>query len=238
MGYPLYTCETPASLYFNNALKAVPFDLDEAAKLLAHSGFVKKDGVLYDAKGNAVEFDLTTNSGNSIRDAVCIIIKEDLKKLGIKVKYQPMEFNAMIDRVHQSLQYETVMMGLSGSRFEPYGGANVWKSDARRHSFDCRQSKDEKTMDMSDVRPWEKEIDRCLDGAAGTYDEAERRKLYNRFQEIVYEEQPMIYIYTNVMLTAARNNVGNYRPTPFGSVYYTPKGSMYNLEEIYLKGER
>jgi hypothetical protein len=53
---------------------------------------------------------------------------------------------------------------------------------------------------------------------------------------VVYNEQAMIFIYTNVMLTAAKNHVGNYRPTPYGSVYYTPKGSMYNLEEIYLKG--
>ncbi|MBU6452331.1 MAG: ABC transporter substrate-binding protein [Cyanobacteria bacterium REEB67] len=236
VGYPLYTVETPASLYFDKALKPIDYSLEEAAALLSHGGFVKKDGQLYDAKGNAVEFDLTTNSGNNIRDAVCIIIKEDLKKLGIKAKYQPMEFNAMIDRVHQSLEFEAVMMGLSGSRFEPYGGANIWKSNARMHMFDSRQCKDEKVPDLKDVRPWEKEIDHCLDAAAGTYDEAARHKLYNRFQEIVYEEQPLIFIYTNVMLTAAKNHVGNYRPTPYGSVYYTPKGSMYNLEEIYLKG--
>ncbi|MBS1999330.1 MAG: hypothetical protein JSS86_23550, partial [Cyanobacteria bacterium SZAS LIN-2] len=183
-----------------------------------------------------VEFSLTTNSGNGIRDAVCIMLKEDFKKLGIKINYQPIEFNTMINRIHQSLDFDAVMMGLTGSRFEPYGGANIWKSNARMHNFDTRQSIDETEPYLKDVRPWEKEIDKALDGAANTYDEALRHKLYNRFSEIVYDEQALIFIYTNVMLTAARNHVGNYRPTPYGSVYYTPKGSMYNLEEIYIKG--
>jgi len=236
VGYPLYTVETPASLYFDKDLKPIEYSLDKANALLTRAGFVKKDGVLYDAKGNVVEFSLTTNSGNGIRDAVCIMLKEDFKKLGIKVNYQPIEFNTMINRIHQSLEFEGVMMGLTGSRFEPYGGANIWKSNARMHNIDCRQSIDETEPYLKDVRPWEKEIDRSLDGAANTYDEAQRHKLYNRFSEIIYDEQALIFIYTNVMLTAARNDVGNYRPTPYGSVYYTPKGSMYNLEEIYIKG--
>ncbi|MBS1993059.1 MAG: ABC transporter substrate-binding protein [Cyanobacteria bacterium SZAS LIN-3] len=236
VGYPLYTVETPASLYFDKDLKPIEYSLDKANELLSKAGFVKKDGILYDAKGNPVEFSLTTNSGNGIRDAVCIMLKEDFKKLGIKINYQPIEFNTMINRIHQSLDFDAVMMGLTGSRFEPYGGANIWKSNARMHNFDTRQSIDEKEPYLKDVRPWEKEIDKALDGAANTYDEALRHKLYNRFSEIVYDEQALIFIYTNVMLTAARNHVGNYRPTPYGSVYYTPKGSMYNLEEIYIKG--
>ena len=237
VGYPLYTVETPASLYFDKDLKPIDYSLDEASALLSKAGFVKKGDILYDSRGNAVEFDLTTNSGNGVRDAVCIMLKEDFKKLGIKVNYQPMEFNTMINRIHQSLDFEAVMMGLTGSRFEPYGGANIWKSDARMHMFDTRQSKDETSAYLKDVRPWEKAIDQALDDAAVTYDEPKRHQLYDRFQQIVYDQQAMIFIYTNVMLTAAKNHVGNYRPTPFGSVYYTPKGSMYNLEEIYLKGE-
>jgi peptide/nickel transport system substrate-binding protein len=149
VGYPLYTALTPASLYFDKSIKPIDYSLDEAAKLLAHSGFVKKGGQLYDAKGNAVEFDLTTNSGNGIRDAVCIMLKEDFKKLGVKVNYQPMEFNTMTNRIHQSLDFDAVMMGLTGSRFEPYGGANMKAPLTKRTSAPGKK----KSIKVSTVPP-------------------------------------------------------------------------------------
>lgn len=237
VGYPLSHCETPAALYDNNSLKPIAYDPARSAQLLAEAGFVKKGEELYDAKGHRVEFDLYTNSGNDVRDGICITLKEELKKLGIKVNYQPIEFNTMTNRIHTSLDWQAVVMGLSGSRFEPYGGANVWKADGRMHMFDTRLPDENDKVTVSDARPWEKEIDRCLDEAAHSLDENKRRQLYNRFQQIAYEEQPFIYIYTPMLLTACRNNIGNYKPTPYG-LYYTPKGSLHNLYEIYLKGAK
>jgi peptide/nickel transport system substrate-binding protein len=237
VGYPLSTNETEASLYFNKKLKPIEYDHLKAVALLKEAGFVKKGNDLYDAKGNLVEFDLITNSGNTGRDACCITIKEELKKLGIKVNYQPIEFNTMTNRVHTSLDWQAIVMGLSGSRFEPYGGANVWKSDGRMHMFDTRLPDKNGLVKAPDARPWEKEIDRLLDTAAGTMDETKRRQCYDRFQEIAYEKQPFIYIYDIMLLTAAHNNIGNYKPSPYG-IYYTPKGTLHNLEEIYIKGAK
>ena len=57
------------------------------------------------------------------------MIQNDLKKLGIKVNYQPIDFNALIDKTSNSLDWEAMVMGLTGSRLEPYDGANVWKSN-------------------------------------------------------------------------------------------------------------
>ncbi|CAN5516922.1 ABC transporter substrate-binding protein [soil metagenome] len=237
VGYPLSTNETEASLYLNKDLKQIEYDPTLAAKLLAEAGFVKKGDELFDAKGNRVEFDLITNSGNTGRDACCITIKEELKKLGIKVNYQPIDFNTMTNRVHTSLDWQAIVMGLSGSRFEPYGGANVWKSDGRLHMFDTRLPDKDGRVKAPDARPWEKEIDKLLDTAAGTMDEKTRIDCYNRFQKIAYDQQPFIYIYTNMVLTAAHNKLGNYKPSPYG-IYYTPKGTLHNIEEIYIKGAK
>lgn len=234
VGYSLSTCQTSAGVYHNKSLAPIVCDLKKSEQLLKDGGFVKKEGSLYDDQGNKVEFELLTNAGNNIRDAVCIHIKEQLKKLGIKVNYQPVEFNAMINRTHTSLDWQAMMLGLSGSRLEPYSGANVWKSDGRMHEFDTRlPGKDDKVV-VTDARPWEKEIDKCLDTAAGSFDETVRRANYEKAEAIAYEQQPFIYIYTTMLLTAARNNIGNYKPTHYG-IYYTPKGTLHNMEEIYLK---
>ena len=55
-----------------------------------------------------------------------------------------------------------------------------------------------------------------------------RKKMYDKYQEIMYREKPLIYLYSPTIITAIRNKFGNIAPTPLG-------GAIYNLEEIYAK---
>src|SRR5262249_2801262 len=168
------------------------------------------------------------------RDAICVMIVNDLKQLGMKVNYQPIDFNILIDKTGTSLDWEAVVMGLTGDKIEPYDGANVWKSDGRIHMFDQRlPDAASGNTTVTDARDWEKEIDHCFDLGATTFDERERHKQFDRYQQIVYEQQPYIYLYCILDISAARNTIGNYSPTPIG-IFYTPKGSFHNIEEIFL----
>lgn len=235
VGYPLSTMQTTASVYHKKTLEPIKCDLKLSEQLLKEGGFVKRGSELYDSEGHRVEFGLITNSGNTVRDAVCIHIKEQLKQLGIKINYQPIEFNTMLNRTHQTLDWEAMMLGLSGSKLEPYSGSNIWKSNGRMHEFDQRLPEEGKVdVVVTDARPWEIEMDKCLDNAAASFDETVRTENYQKAETIAYDHQPFIYIYTSALLTAARNEIGNYKPTHLG-IYYTPKGTMHNLEEIYLK---
>lgn len=235
VGIPLYTAESPAALFFNQNLKPFSQDLNYSAQLLNEAGFVKKeDGKLYDAKGNAVEFNLLTNAGNTARDAVCVAIQEELKTLGMKVNYQQVEFNMLIDKLDHSLDWEAVVMGLSGSRIEPYNGANVWKSNGRLHMFDQRLPNDKGEVVAPDVRDWEKKIDELFDQGATTLEFSKRKSIFDEFQQIVYDQQPFIYVYSPLDVTALRNSIGNYKPSKFG-ILYTPMGSLHNIEEVYFK---
>lgn len=234
VGYPLFTAESSASVFFNHNLKPYPQDLDLAAKLLEQGGFKKVGDKLMDDSGHHVEFTLYTNAGNTTRDAICVMIQNDLKKLGMKVNYQPIDFNMLIDKIDSSLDWEAVVMGLTGSRLEPYDGANVWKSNGRLHMFDQRTPGPDEKIVAPDARPWEKEIDSCFDRGATTFDEAQRHKYFDRYQELAFEKQPFIYLFSSLDITAMRNKIGNYLPTPLG-VGSPPRGSMHNLEEIFIK---
>jgi peptide/nickel transport system substrate-binding protein len=233
VGVPLYTHETPASLFFNKNLKPYPQDLELSAKLLKEGGFQFKNGRLYDKENNRVEFTLLTNAGNSVRDAICVMLINDLKKLGIKVNYQPIDFNILIDKTETSLDWEAVVMALTGDRIEPYSGANIWKSDGRIHMFDQRLPNDKGKTIVNDARDWEKQIDLLFDKAATTLDDKKRHLYFDQYQQIVYEEQPFIYLYSILDITAASTKLGNYKPTPFG-INYLPFGSLHNIEEIYI----
>lgn len=234
VGVPLYTAEPTSSLFYNPDLAQFPQDLEKAKSLLAQGGFVMKGDKLHDADGHPVEFILQTNAGNTTREAICNHVKDVLKPLGIKVNFQPIDFNILVGKTEDTLDWEAIVMALSGSRLEPYEGANVWKSDGRLHMFDQRLPNDKGTVVVTDARPWEKEIDSLFDLGATTFEEPKRREYFNKFQRIAYQQQPFIYLVSILDLTTMRNTVGNYKPMPWG-ISYTPRGSLHNVEEIFFK---
>ncbi|MGH9548661.1 MAG: hypothetical protein ACRD3W_04765, partial [Terriglobales bacterium] len=91
---------------------------------------------------------------------------------------------------------------------------------------------DKGVVHADDARPWEKEIDHLFDVGATTLDTAKRHEYFDQYQQIVYEQVPYIYLYSPLDLTSIKKKFRNYNPTPLG-IYYSPKGSLHNIEEIY-----
>jgi peptide/nickel transport system substrate-binding protein len=228
VGAPLFTAESLSSIYLNEKLaQGHPRDLDKAKQYLKKSGFKIKNGKLYDRDNKRVEFNLLTNAGNTEREAIGVIIKEDLEKLGVKVNFKPIEFNALVGKVSNSLDWEAVIIGLTGSQLEPHSGRNVWNSDGALHMFN--QRKKENDLESSDtLLPFEKELDRLFEEGASHLDFEKRKEIYNEYQRVIYDNLPMIYLYSPLRIVAVRNRLGNIKPTILGGV-------QYNIEEIYIK---
>lgn len=227
LGEPLYTAESLNSIFLNKKLQPYPKDLNKAREYLIKSGFYwDKKGHLRDKDGNHVEFDLYTNAGNTEREAIGIMVKQDLEDLGMKVNFKPIEFNTLVNKLVNTLDWDMVIMGLTGSPLEPNGGKNVWLSDGTLHMFNQRLEGDEKSPRFD----WENEIDEIyIKGALATSFE-ERKKYYDEYQRIAYEQKPFIYIYSPIIITAIRTKFKNIFPSGL-------TGITYNLEEIYIDGE-
>ncbi len=69
-----------------------------------------------------------------------------------------------------------------------------------------------------------------MDSQMQTLDISEREKDMNGVQEILAEQQPMIFTVTPYYYAAARSDIGNIRPTPLS--YYRV---TWNVEELYFK---
>ncbi len=226
VGQPLYTAESITSIFINDEIaKGHPQDIEYAKELLKKSGFKLKDGILYDKYGNRVEFELSTNAGNTQREATGVSIKEDLSKLGIKVNFKPIEFNTLVNRITNTLDYEAAIMSLTGNPLEPHSGNNVWRSDGTLHIFNQRSENDMKSTDK--LLPFERELNEIFDKAKIQTDVQKRKELYNRYQQIVAEHNPVIYLYSPVNIVAIRNKFKNIYPTQLG-------GTVHNIEEIYI----
>jgi peptide/nickel transport system substrate-binding protein len=228
VGSPLFTAESLSSIYLNHKLKAGhPRDLKIAKDYLKKSGF-KWDmkGKLFDKWNNRVEFTLYTNAGNTERESTGVMIKQDLEELGIKVNFKPIEFNVLVGKLVNSLDWDAIIISLTGSPLEPHSGRNVWSSTGSLHLFNQRTGK--YLVQTYDIKPWEKEIDDLFEEGARTIDFEKRHEIYNKYQDIIYNELPLHYLYSSLRIYAARKKIGNLHPTPLGGV-------THNLEELYIK---
>lgn len=221
---PLFTPETLNSIFLNKNLKSYSKDLKKSKALLAKSGFYQdKYGKLFDKYGNRVEFDLYTNAGNTERESIGVMVKQDLEDLGMKINFKPVEFNSLVNKLMATLDWDMVIMGFTGSPLEPNGGKNVWMSDGTLHIFNQRLEKD-----MNSPRyDFEKKLDYLFVQGALAVDFKDRKKYYDEYQAVVYDEKPLIYIYSPIRIVALRNKFKNIYPTTLGGV-------VHNIEEVYI----
>ncbi len=222
---PLFTAESLSSIFLNEELASGhEKDIEYAKSLLYQSGFyLDKKGYLHDKEGNEVEFDLYTNAGQTEREACGVMIKEDLKELGIKVNFKPIEFNSLVSKIMSTSDWDMILIGLTGSPLEPHSGKNVWYSKGHLHLFNMRFSSDNEII----LLPWEKELDDIIEQGALELDYQKRKIIYDKYQQIIYDQRPIIYLYSPLTITAVRKKIKNLHPTPLG-------GTMHNPEELYI----
>ena len=221
---PLFTAESLNSIYLNKYIKGHPCDLEVAQKSLEKAGFKKKNGKLYDEEGHRVEFDLYTNAGVLEREALGVMIKQDLENLGMKVNFKPVEFNSLVNKLTNTHDWDMAIMGLTGSPLEPHDGKNVWTSSGSLHMFNQRPA----NYDKDDRLEWEKELDEIFRNGALKLTYEERKPLYDRYQTIIYDQKPIIYLYSPIRIMAIRKKFKNVFPTSLS-------GLIYNLDEIYIE---
>lgn len=200
------------------------FDPAKARALLAEIGIQDRnnDGVVEDAEGNPVEFTLLSNTGNPPRDKAARMIQEDLKKIGIKVNYEAIAFEALRERIDDTFNYESALMGLGGGGIDPASQMNVLKSSEDLHQWFPLQ----KTPSTD----WEARIDALMDSQMRTLDFAQRKKAFDEVQVILAEQAPMLYTVSPLAYAAIRSDIGNVHPSVL-----TPYRVTWNIEELYFK---
>lgn len=205
------------SPFYNDEVPKYPFDLDKAAEKLKEAGFVKgADGMLKDADGNPVEFNLITNAGNTLRDATCAILRKDWGKLGIKVNYKTVQFNIMVQQIDQTMDWDAMMIGLTGSASEPHGGINSWKLDGRMHMFNMGGNETRWKGQLTSFEPWEKEVLELYEQGSQEFDLEKRKAIYDKAQVIVAEQLPYLFTVNDFALIAYKNSLGNIVPSIHG----------------------
>jgi peptide/nickel transport system substrate-binding protein len=222
----------PSPYYLSRAqgLQSYDYNPQKARELLTAAGFkYNAQNKLVDDRDNPVRFSLISNSGNKIREALGSQIKQDLALMGIDVDFVPIAFSLLIDRIDNSLEWDSLLIGFTGG-VEPNSGANFWSVDGGQHMFNLKPQKGSPQLANRQVSDWERKIDELYIQAAQELDESKRRQLYVETQKITQANVPCIYLVNPLLLSAVKNRVKGIDYSPLG-------GAFWNLHELKISAE-
>jgi len=226
-GSALWGLVTPGNRRWGNEKLAHPArSLERARTLLKQAGFSWSNGadgqpVLLDSEAKPVEFSILTSSSNADRAKMAALIQDDLKQLGMRVQVVPLEFRSLLDRVTQTKDYDACVMGIASLDADPNSDINVWLSSGGTHLWNPSQ--------VHPATPWEAEIDRLIEEQMSARTFEQRKRLYDRAQEILAENQPMIFLASPNILAGAKNSIGNFHPAVLEPYV------LWNVEQLFLK---
>ena len=210
LGYPQWSSISPSAGDFHNPdVRRYEYDIAEANRILDSLGWVDTDGdgIREDDVGNTIEFSMVTNTQNSVRERVGMIIQQGLEEIGIKADFRLVQFGELVSQLTRSYDWEAMVMGFGGGT-DPHGGIVLWHSSENLHLWYPNQPQP--------ATDWEAEIDRLYVRASQELDRDERVALYHRAQEIASENMPLIYTTRGERMSAVRNVFGNTTPTLYG----------------------
>ena len=223
LGEPQVSFEPKQSPFYYEGVKEYEYNPEKAKQLLIEAGFkYNQQGQLLDWDGNRVSFILNTNTGNKIREAMGNQIEEDLAVIGIKVNFRTVNFNVLINKLDNTLDWDCILLSFTGGN-EPNSRYNFWAIDGNSHLFN------QITGDLSErtISDWEREISNLYIEGAKELDLEKRKEIYAEIQQVVAEKLPVICLVNPLSMSAVRNKIE-------GVEYSALGGAFWNLEELKI----
>ncbi|MCB8823048.1 ABC transporter substrate-binding protein [Microvirga rosea] len=177
-----------ASPYNDKKFAAKKRDVEKAKKLLKEAGV------------DRVKFDLTFGTSTTTQQ-IAEIIQAMAAEAGFDISLRPTEFAAM-QKEAQAGNFDVNVIGWSG-RVDPDGNIHPFVT--------CKGG-------LNDGRYCNQELDRLLNEARITNDEAKRKELYDAAQTILQDEVPIIYTYYQPWPFVLAKKVQGFKPYPDGMI--------------------
>lgn len=195
----------PPGIWANNeAVEPLPYDPDEARRLLEAAGWRDSDGDgIRDQGGKPLAFDLMTNVGNRQREDALVLIQEQLRRIGVDASPMVLEFNSMIERA-LSGDFDSIVSG--------------WQIPT---TFDFRYALATEEIDGgSNVIAYSNpEMDQLLDDIRSAPSLEDAKPLLDRMQEMVHRDQPYTFLWQSQRLAGASQRLHGIQPNHLFSLY-------------------
>lgn len=203
----------PGTWPYNDAIIDYPHDMAEAERLLAEAGWTRDEkGKLRNGKGLPFAFTIMTNQGNEQRIKTAVIIQSQLAALGMSVTIRTVEWATFFSQFVNKGFFDAVILG--------------WTTPLDPDLYDVWHSSRMRPTGLNFMKYANAEVDALIEKGRRTFDRDERKKYYDRVQEILHYEQPYCFLYVPYTLPVVHKR--------FRGIRQAPAGITYNLNEWWV----
>ena len=178
---------------YNRELPEHVFDPGKGKALLAEAGWTDSDGdgILdkeIDGERVPLRFEIVSNTGNDIRQAIGLVVIDELRRAGVDATFRAIDWSILLSKV-KNFDYDAVILGWAMSVTPP-------------DSFQVWHSTQAVAEGSNHIYYRNEQVDRLLEAYRVEFDPSERKKLYDEFQRILWEDQPYTFLFMGQAITA------------------------------------
>ena len=212
----------PDTWPYNPDVPRYPYNPEQARTLLAEVGWVDADGDgVREKDGQPLAFTIVTNQGNEQRIRAGEIIQRRFREVGVDVKLRVIEWASFLKEFINPGNFDATILGWTVS-LDP-DAYNVWHSSKTAPG------------ELNFINFRNEEVDHLLERGRRTFDQTERKEIYDRFQEILAEEQPYTWLYVPDSLPAVASRFRGIDPAPAGIMHSFEKWWVPASEQRFAR---
>jgi peptide/nickel transport system substrate-binding protein len=205
---PAVSDMVPNGPWANKQLTPRPYDLARARAMLRQDGFAPGPGGVLAKNGRRLEIPLWTLSSRQTDIQAMEVIAQSWRQLGVATGTHAASAAALFGQNGPQWNGQDAALIFSwGQGVFPENRIN-WDS--------AYVPKDANAPGENAERYSNPEMDRLLNEADRTVDEAKRRAIYDRIQELEHRDVPVIFLFWFVNNNAVAANVAGYDVSTFG----------------------
>lgn len=187
LGEVLAIGQSVFSPYFHKGIQPLPFDLEQAGKLLTEAGWVDNNGdgireKTVNGKELNLEFELLIAANSTDQRTMVQMYKEDLLKCGVKLKPNPAESALWSQKIHERSFDGFIIFWTAGMDSDP------------RQLWDSKRADDPGSNNYTGFR--NERADEIFEALVTEFDLERRKALYKEWYEIQFDEQPYTWIWS------------------------------------------
>lgn len=213
----------PGAWVYTDRVRRYPYDMERARALLAEAGWTERDSDGYLVrKGRRFTFELLTNQGNDERQKIAQIVQAQLRELGVGVEIRVLEWAALLKDHIRKRDFEAIVLGWSiGIDPDQFG---IWHSSQRGPD------------QLNHIGYANPEADAMLERGRQTCVQQERVRYYHRLQELLAEDEPVVFLYFQDALPVVNARVHGIDPGANGIRYNFTKWFVPKAMQRYTAG--
>lgn len=212
-GVPIPTLSylPPNHWAYNKNLKDPGFDLKKATALLDDAGWKPGADGVRAKDGVRLAFTMSTTAGNKSREQSQQLVQQNWKKIGVEMTIKNMPASVVWGDYTVKSEFDTLMVGWDALLYPDPDYTD------RVHSKLIPAKGGTGSNYVQYENP---EIDELCAKGVAVVDQAERKKIYDRIQEILFEDLPFAPIFAYELIVGVKDRVHGYEVNP-----YTPINS-------------